>query len=189
KDRAENIMIVDLVRNDLGRVCEYGTVKVERLCLIKEYKSHFHMVSEVTGRLRENTRLSDVFSAVFPYGSVTGAPKKRTLEIISELESRQRGLSMGTFGYFLPQNHWKTSTGDKHLNHRLFRGLQQNPILRAAVAIRTMTRFQNQITFNVGGGITIDSDPFNEYKETEIKSLALLDAIEQAFDSQMLVVE
>lgn len=99
KDRAENVMIVDLLRNDLGRVCEFGSVLVERLCEIEEHPSLFHLVSTVSGRLRQDVNITDVLRSLFPCGSITGAPKISTMKIIDEIEATARGLSMGTIGY------------------------------------------------------------------------------------------
>ena len=102
KDRAENTMIVDLLRNDLGRVCEYGSVRVEKLCDLEEHPTLFHLVSTISGDLRPDAKLSDILKAVFPCGSITGAPKISTMRIIDEIETADRGLSMGAIGYYLP---------------------------------------------------------------------------------------
>ncbi|MFT3745059.1 MAG: aminodeoxychorismate synthase component I [Pyrinomonadaceae bacterium] len=159
KDRAENTMIVDLLRNDLGRVCEYWSVEVEKLCVIEEHPSLFHLVSTVGGDLREGTRFSDILKALFPCGSITGAPKISTMKIIDELEPSKRGLSMGAIGYCIPD------------------GFEFEPTLDLSVAIRTMVIRDQTATFNVGGGIVIDSDPESEYEETLTKAKALLAAI------------
>jgi para-aminobenzoate synthetase component 1 len=155
KDRAENVMIVDLLRNDLGRVCEFGSVTVEKLCAIEEHPTLFHLVSTIRGKLRQNTKFSDLLKAAFPCGSITGAPKIRAMQILDEIETAPRGLSMGAIGYFGFDN-------EIDLN----------------VAIRTMViRDQNAI-FNVGGGIVIDSVPELEYEESLIKAQALLNALQ-----------
>ena len=159
KDRAENTMIVDLLRNDLGRICEYGSVRVEKLCDLEEHPTLFHLVSTVSGDLRKNVKLSDILRAVFPCGSITGAPKISTMKIINEIEPNARGLSMGSIGYHIPAGFGVPETLD--LN----------------VAIRTMVIRDQRATFNVGGGIVIDSDPLNEYDETLVKAKALLNAI------------
>lgn len=159
KDRAENTMIVDLLRNDLGRVCEYGSVEVEKLCEIEEHPSLFHLVSTVAGNLRPGTKFSDILKALFPCGSITGAPKISTMRIIDEIEPSSRGLSMGAIGYHIP------------------RGFELEPTLDLSVAIRTMVIRDQTATFNVGGGIVIDSDPESEYEETLTKAKALLAAI------------
>jgi para-aminobenzoate synthetase component 1 len=154
KDRAENVMIVDLLRNDLGRVCEYGSVEVLELFTIQEHPTLFHLVSKVRGRLREQVTAGDLLRASFPCGSVTGAPKIRAIEIIDEIETAPRGLSMGAIGYF-------SFDGRSDLN----------------VAIRTMTVDATLARFNVGGGIVADSDPLLEYEESLVKARALLNAL------------
>ncbi len=167
KDLAENTMIVDLLRNDLGRVCEYGSVEVEKLCDLEEHPTLFHLVSTVSGELNENTKPSDILRALFPCGSITGAPKISTMKIIDEIEPTPRGLSMGAIGYYLPSSF----------------GLENSPLstlhsrLDLSVAIRTMVIRGQTATFNVGGGIVIDSDPEAEYAETLTKAKALLEAI------------
>ncbi len=160
KDRAENTMIVDLLRNDLGRICEFGTVKVEKLCDLETHPTLFHLVSTVRGELRENINFSDILRAVFPCGSITGAPKIRTMRIIDELETAPRGLSMGAIGYSVQNSKFKV----------------QNSI-DLSVAIRTMVIRNREATFNVGGGVVIDSVPNNEYEETLVKAKALLRAL------------
>ncbi|HNU08886.1 MAG TPA: chorismate-binding protein, partial [Pyrinomonadaceae bacterium] len=162
KDRAENVMIVDLLRNDLGRICEFGSVEVERLCEIEEHPSVFHLVSTIHGKLRSDWRLSDVFRALFPCGSITGAPKFSTMKIIDAIESTPRGLSMGAIGYFA--------------RNGLF-GNEPRPAVDTSVAIRTMVVRGNRAEFNVGGGIVIDSDADDEYLESLTKATALLDSL------------
>jgi para-aminobenzoate synthetase component I len=154
KDRAENVMIVDLLRNDLGRVCEYGSIEVPELYTAQEHPTLFHLVSKVRGRLRDRVTASDLLRAAFPCGSVTGAPKIRAMEIIDEIETAPRGLSMGAIGYFS------------------FDGA-----LDLSVAIRTMTVSDHVARFNVGGGIVADSDPALEYEESLVKARALLRAL------------
>lgn len=164
KDRAENIMIVDLLRNDIGRICEYGSVKVEKLCDLETHPTLYHLVSTVSGALRENVNLPDILRAVFPCGSITGAPKIRTMQIIDELEDVRRGLSMGAIGYVSAKNDEWSMINDKCS-------------MDFSVAIRTMTIRGHQAFFNVGGGITIDSVAEDEYAETLVKAKALLEAI------------
>ena len=154
KDRAENIMIVDLLRNDIGRICEFGSVKVEKLCNLETHPTLYHLVSTVSGKLRENTNFSDILKAVFPCGSITGAPKIRTMQIIDEIETASRGLSMGAIGY-----------------------VGFDKMIDLSVAIRTMTVRGNEAIFNVGGGVVIDSVAEEEYQETLVKARALLQAI------------
>lgn len=160
KDRAENTMIVDLLRNDLGRVCEYGSVRVEKLCDLEEHPSLFHLVSTVSGRLRSEIRTSDIIRALFPCGSITGAPKISTMGIISEIESEDRGLSMGAIGYHIPNDSF---------------GLPA--VTDLSVAIRTIVVRDKIAAFNVGGGIVIGSDPETEYDESLLKAQALLHAL------------
>ena len=159
KDRAENTMIVDLLRNDLGRVCDFGSVRVDRLCEIEEHPSLFHMVSTISGRLRFGTGITEVIRALFPCGSITGAPKISTMRVIDEMETSARGLSMGAIGIYVPPS------------------LGLGEFIDTSVAIRTMTVRGQTAEFNVGGGIVIDSDPRSEYYETVVKSKALLTAL------------
>jgi para-aminobenzoate synthetase component I len=154
KDRAENVMIVDLLRNDLGRVCRYGSVKVESVCRLETFRYVHHLVSEVRGRLRDGLGPMDLLRAAFPGGSVTGAPKVRAMEIIAELEPTARGPYCGSLGY----------VG--------FDGTMDTNIL-----IRTMTAARGWLQFPVGGGIVADSVPEREYDETLHKAEGLLRAL------------
>lgn len=174
KDRAENVMIVDLLRNDIGRICEFGTVEVEKLCDLEQHPTLFHLVSTINGTLREKTSISEILKAVFPCGSITGAPKIRTMQIIDQLETKNRGLSMGAIGF--SSGKWKTVSGKwNKITHHL--PLTTYHLIDSSVAIRTMTIKNNQAKFNVGGGIVIDSDPQSEYEETLTKAKALLKSI------------
>jgi len=155
KDRAENVMIVDLLRNDLGRVCEYGSIAVTELCALEEHPTLFHLVSKVRGSLRSDVTVGELLCAAFPCGSITGAPKIRAMQIIAETETVRRKLSMGAIGYFS------------------FDGAMD-----LSVAIRTMTWRDNVARFNVGGGIVADSCPEVEYEESLTKSRALLTALD-----------
>ena len=159
KDLAENTMIVDLLRNDLGRVCEFGSVEVESLCEIEELPSLFHLVSTIKGRLRGDASFGEMLRALFPCGSITGAPKISTMKIIDEIEPTARGLSMGAIGCYIPASFGIGETID------------------LSVAIRTMVIRNGTATFNVGGGIVIDSDPEKEWDETVVKSKALLNSL------------
>ncbi len=154
KDRAENVMIVDLLRNDLGRVCRYGSVRVPAVCRLESYRYVHHLVSEVRGRLREGLGPVDLLRAAFPGGSVTGAPKIRAMEIIAELEPTARGPYCGSLAYLG------------------FDGGMDSNIL-----IRTFTLGRGWIQFPVGGGIVADSDPELEYEETWHKAEGLLRAL------------
>lgn len=154
KDRAENVMIVDLLRNDIGRVCEYGSVTVPQVCAVETYNYVHHLVSEVRGKLRPGVTPFDLLRAAFPGGSVTGAPKVRAMEIIAELEPTVRGPYCGSIGYIG------------------FDGAMDTNIL-----IRTGTATQGWLQFPVGGGIVADSDPEREYAETLHKAAGLLRAL------------
>lgn len=160
KDRAENTMIVDLMRNDLGRVCEFGSVKVDELCRLEEHPTLFHLVSTIHGSLLGEVCYSDIIRAVFPCGSITGAPKIRTMEIIDRLEPSPRGLSMGAIGCRIPDDTF---------------GIPAT--FEMSVAIRTMVIRDMTATFNVGGGVVIDSNPEREYEESMLKAKALLHAL------------
>ena len=173
KDRAENVMIVDLLRNDLGVICEFGSIAVEQLCDLETHPTLFHLVSTISGELRENVKFSDVLQAVFPCGSITGAPKISTMRIIDELETADRGLSMGAIGYAIPNSEFQIP--DSSLKSRNPQSAIRDFDL--SVAIRTMVVNDRDATFNVGGGITIDSDPAGEYAETLVKARALLAAV------------
>jgi para-aminobenzoate synthetase component I len=182
KDRAENVMIVDLLRNDLGRICEYGSVAVEKLCDLEQHPTLFHLVSTVTGNIRENTKFSEIIRAVFPCGSITGAPKIRTMQIIDRLESANRGLSMGAIGFSGSQ--WSV-TGDELKSDSQLTTDQRPPTTDhytdLSVAIRTMVVRDQKARFNVGGGIVIDSLPEDEFEETLTKAKALIKAIDGEF--------
>lgn len=175
KDRAENVMIVDLLRNDLGRVSDFGSVRADRLCEVETHPSIFHLVSTISARLRDRCGLADVIHATFPCGSITGAPKISTMRIIDEIEDRPRGLSMGSIGYFAPYG-------------LALQGLTE-PRADLSVAIRTMVIRDGLAEFNTGGGIVIDSDPADEYLESVFKATALaaaLGADPEEFREQML---
>lgn len=168
KDRAENVMIVDLLRNDIGRVCRFGSVCVENLCDLEQHPTFFHLVSTINGELRDSINFSDIIKAVFPCGSVTGAPKISTMQIIDQLETVNRGLSMGAIGYSIPDSKFRIPNSEL-------------PTQDLSVAIRTMVVKEREAIFNVGGGIVIDSDPEKEFEETLTKAKALLDAINGEF--------
>ena len=147
KDRAENVMIVDLLRNDLGRVCQPGSVRVENLFTVERYETLFQMTSTVVGTLRSQVCLSELFAAIFPSGSVTGAPKLRTMQIIHELERGPRGVYTGAIGFMTP-------AGEAVFN----------------VAIRTVLLRGTEGEMGVGSGITFASDPASEYEECLLKA-------------------
>ena len=156
KDRAENLMIVDLERNDFGRICEFGRVGVAKLFGLESFATVHHLVSEVHGRLRDEIRLDDIIRACFPGGSITGAPKIRAMEIITELEPIARGIYTGSLGYI---------------------GFNQKMDLN--IVIRTVLATEKRLFYHVGGGIVADSDPEAEYQETLDKGLAIKQALEQ----------
>lgn len=154
KDRAENVMIVDLLRNDISRVCEDHSVSVTKLCELESFANVHHLVSTVRGTLRPGMAASDLLAACFPGGSITGAPKRRAMEIIAELEPTTRGPYCGAIG-------WLGPNGD----------------MDSAIAIRTMIVKGRRVTFQAGGGIVADSDPAAEYEETLAKARNMCEAL------------
>jgi para-aminobenzoate synthetase component 1 len=156
KDRAENIMIVDLVRNDFGRVCEVGSIQVPELMVIEEHASVFQMVSSIEGRVTQSGRALELFRACFPPGSMTGAPKIEAMKIIERLETCKRGLYAGAVGYF-----------------DLGGGMD------FSVLIRSFVLAQGRCYFSAGGAVVADSDPDAEYRESMDKVRALLLALER----------
>jgi len=154
KEIAEHTMLVDLARNDIGRVCKYGTVKVNDFMTVKQFSHVQHIVSHVTGRLDESYDSFDAIKAVFPAGTVSGAPKVRAMEIIDELEPNQRGPYGGALGYF-----------------------SANGSADFAITIRSLFILKNSAYIQAGAGIVIDSVPQKEWLETEQKANALLSAI------------
>ncbi len=155
KDRAENVMIVDLLRNDLSRVCRDGSVSVRSLCALETFATVFHLVSTVTGDLRPGLGAVDLLRACFPGGSITGAPKIRAMQIIAELEPHRRGPYCGSIGYIGFDGTMDTS-----------------------IVIRTYVIRDRTVTFNAGGGIVADSRPDDEYNETLAKARALIAALQ-----------
>jgi len=155
KERAEHLMLVDLGRNDVGRVAQFGTVRVTDLLAIERYSHVQHIVSEVRGKLRDGYDALDVFRACFPAGTVTGAPKVRAMEIIDELEPERRGPYAGAVGYV----GWGATNLD------------------TAIAIRAAVVLKDRIVVQAGAGIVADSDPAREFAETEAKAQAVLKAL------------
>ncbi len=157
KERAEHLMLVDLGRNDLGRVCKPGTVKVPELMTIENYSHVMHLVSSVTGRLSPEANAFDLFQACFPAGTVSGAPKIRAMQIIDELEPIRRGPYAGSVGYF-------SYTGNMDM----------------AITIRTLFFHKGTATMQAGAGIVADSVPSREYQECQDKAAALFAAVQRA---------
>lgn len=157
KNRSENVMIVDLLRNDLRRICQVDTVTVEKLFGIEIFPSVLQMISTITGQLRPGITYSDIFSALFPCGSITGAPKVRTMQIIRRLENHPRGVYTGSIGFISPQDEAVFS-----------------------VAIRTIVSQNGQCTMGIGGGIVWNSDAEEEYEECRLKG-AFLNRSSQPF--------
>jgi para-aminobenzoate synthetase component 1 len=162
KDQAENLMIVDLMRNDLSRVCVPGTVRVSELFALEHYATVHHLVSTVVGTLAPGTDALDLIRAAFPGGSITGAPKVRAMEIIAEVEPSARGVYCGAIGY------WSV-TGQ----------------MDSSIAIRTAVARAGRVYFSVGGGIVADSDPEQEYCETLDKARGMIEALDVFPDSEV----
>lgn len=156
KDRAENLMIVDLLRNDISKTCKSGSVKVPKLFDVESYATVHHLVSTVTGILADNQHALDLLKSCFPGGSITGAPKIRAMEIIEELEPNRRGVYCGAIGYI---------------------GFNGN--MDTNIAIRTLVHSENTIRFWAGGGIVNDSVAEEEYQESFDKAAAMLDLLQQ----------
>jgi len=154
KDNAELLMIVDLERNDLGRVCEPRSIKVNELKRLETFATVHHLVASISGKLRENQGHVDCIRACFPGGSITGAPKIRSMEIIEELEAQNRGVYCGAIGY-----------------------IGFNKCTELNIAIRTAVAEDGELTFYSGAGIVADSDPENEYQETLVKVKSFFEVI------------
>ncbi|MGE5096965.1 MAG: aminodeoxychorismate synthase component I [Betaproteobacteria bacterium] len=155
KDRAENVMIVDLLRNDLGKVCETGSVRVTALCELESFATVHHLVSTIEGRLQPGRDALHALDACFPGGSITGAPKRRAMEIIDELEPHRREVYCGAIGYVTP-------SGRMDMN----------------IPIRTTLCARGELRFYAGGGIVADSTPEDEFDETETKIAAIRRAVD-----------
>jgi anthranilate synthase component 1 len=157
KERAEHVMLVDLARNDAGRIAEFGSVRVTDFMIIERYSHVMHIVSNVEGRLRPERSAYDVMAATFPAGTVSGSPKVRAMQIINELEPTKRNAYAGAVGYF---------------------GFDGN--LDSCIALRTCVLKDGKAYVQAGAGIVADSDPSSEYVETVTKARGMLRAIERA---------
>lgn len=157
KERAEHIMLVDLGRNDCGRVCAPGTVRVERLMAVERYSHVMHIVSRVTGRLAEGRTMYDAFRSIFPAGTVSGAPKVRAMELVASLEPERRYLYAGAVGY-----------------------ISYSGVMDTAIAIRTLFVVGDHVYLQAGGGIVYDSIESDEYMETINKLGASMRAVDEA---------
>jgi anthranilate synthase component 1 len=154
KERAEHLMLVDLARNDIGRVCEFGSVRVAELMVVERYSHVMHLVSDVKGDLQKGKTIYDLIRATFPAGTVSGAPKVRAMQIISELERTQRGPYAGAVGYF-------SFSGN----------------LDSTITIRTVLLKDGKAYVQTGAGIVADSDPKTEFQETVNKAMGMFKAI------------
>ena len=163
KERAEHVMLVDLERNDLGRVCQYGSVHVDEFMVIEKYSHVMHIVSNVKGQLKREASYPDIIKATFPGGTITGAPKVRTMEIIEELEPTRRGVYTGSIG-------WIGFDGNMELN----------------IVIRTLVAKDGFGYVQAGAGIVIDSNPEHEYKESLKKARAMVKSIELSKEEKIL---
>ncbi|MDX1737762.1 MAG: aminodeoxychorismate synthase component I [Alphaproteobacteria bacterium] len=165
KDRAENVMIVDLLRNDLSKNCEPHTVSVPELCALESYSTVHHLVSSITGQLKQDSSSLDLLFDAFPGGSITGAPKIRAMEIIAELEPWRRGAYCGAIGYV-------SFSGEMDTN----------------ILIRTVTLKNNMAYFNVGGGIVADSVPASEFEETLVKARGIFNAFNAMSSGKSVII-
>ena len=152
KDRSENVMVVDLVRNDLSKICEQGSVQVEELFGIYSFPQVYQMISTVTGILKPNTGLAEILASTFPMGSMTGAPKKRVMELIEQYEKSKRGIFSGTIGYITPE-----------------KDFDFNVVIRSIL----YNGASSYLSYQVGGGITSNSIPEKEYEECLLKAAAI----------------
>ena len=156
KELAEHVMLVDLARNDISKVCQSGTVKVSEMMAVERYSHVMHIVSHVEGKMKKNKDCFDLFKAAFPAGTLSGAPKIRAMEIIDELEPKARGPYGGSVGYF---------------------GFSGN--MDMSIVIRSFYLDKKKLYFQAGAGIVADSIPIKEFEETQNKSKAMLRAIEK----------
>ncbi len=159
KDRSENVMVVDLVRNDLAKICEEGTVKVDELYGVYSFPQVHQMISTVSGQLKKNVSFTDIMQATFPMGSMTGAPKKRVMELIEQYEKVKRGIFSGAVGYISPGNKEKDEPENFDFN-----------VVIRSIMYNETSRY---LSFQAGSGITFYSDPENEWEECQLKAEAI----------------
>ena len=155
KDKAELLMVTDMIRNDIGRICKTGSIAVPVIFAAHTFSHYHHLISTVTGELKPDTNFYDVFKAIFPCGSITGAPKIKVIESIDKLENQARGVYTGALGL-----------------------ISNNGYVDFSVPIRTLTIHNNQISFGVGGGIVADSQCDSEYDECLLKAKGLLESLQ-----------
>ncbi len=194
KNQAENIMIVDLERNDLGRICEYGSIKAKKLLEIESYKHLNHVVSTVEGKLKKEVKLKNIFEALFPGGSITGAPKIAAMKLIEKIEPTKRGAYTGTFGYIKTNGTMnfniliRTIFIQRELSLRAKRSNLIMSITKARLLRSTRSAGAGWhsvpprndafcITFNIGGGIVADSDPMTELEEINLKAEGIINTL------------
>jgi para-aminobenzoate synthetase component 1 len=156
KERAENIMVVDLVRNDLSRICRQGTVLVDELCAVYSFPQVHQMISTISGELKEGVGWTDAIRATFPMGSMTGAPKRKVMELIEKYEITKRGLFSGSLGYVTPQEDFDF-----------------NVVIRSVL----YNAADKYLSFHTGSAITFSSDPETEYEECLLKAAAIKKAL------------
>ena len=171
KDRAEHVMLVDLARNDVNRVCDPLTTRVDRLMVVERFSHVQHLVSQVSGVLREGMNRFDAFRSIFPAGTVSGAPKVRAMELIAELEQEKRGVYAGAVGYFGYGSVKFDENGDAR---------EEEGAMDTCIALRTMLVKDGVAYLQAGGGIVFDSDPFEEWEETMNKLNANIVCIREA---------
>ncbi len=176
KDRAEHVMLVDLARNDINRVCDPLSTRVDRLMVVEKFSHVQHLVSQVSGILRNGMTRFDAFRSIFPAGTVSGAPKVRAMELIAELEKEKRGIYAGAVGYF----------GYGHVDRE---GHEGEGAMDTCIALRTMLVKDGTVYLQAGGGIVFDSDPYDEWKETMNKLGANMQCIAGAEERYARVEE
>jgi len=185
KNQAENIMIADLERNDLGRICEYGSIKAKKLLEIESYKHLNHVVSTVEGKLKKDIKLRNIFEAVFPSGSITGAPKIAAMKIIDKIEPTKRGAYTGSFGYIKADGTMNFNILIRTIfitSNVIARNDSDEAISKTLVDCHVGTNVPPRndtfrVTFNIGGGIVADSDPQSELEEIRLKAKGIMSAL------------